>query len=252
MRSDCSPEPAVVNGCLRRCPTILPWCGQSRRPGETRRAPGRQPSGWPWRRSSPSAARGAHPVAASALAAAGGWRLRARGSGRSGACATGRGHPAACSSTCRAGGVALVCYASIGWSLTLQTSVRRRQPLAVAAAAAACGVLLANLLRRPLELGHLGAVRRRAAAVAYAIQQRAHGVFFQTSPRLQGVLGYPNAIGAYARWRRPAALWLAARAARPPRGGLRDALRRSSSRSRWRPRAAGCWRRSSAVRRSWR
>ncbi len=45
--------------------------------------------------------------------------------------------------------------------------------------------------------------------VAYAIQQRADGVFFQTSPRLQGVLGYPNAIGAYAALAAPAALWLA-------------------------------------------
>ncbi len=45
--------------------------------------------------------------------------------------------------------------------------------------------------------------------IAYAIQQRAHGVFFQTSPRLQGVLGYPNAIGAYAALAAPAALWLA-------------------------------------------
>src|SRR4029079_15178560 len=43
---------------------------------------------------------------------------------------------------------------------------------------------------------------------AYAIQQRAHGEFFQTSPRLQGVLGYPNAIGAYAALAAPAALWL--------------------------------------------
>ena len=45
--------------------------------------------------------------------------------------------------------------------------------------------------------------------IAYAIQQRAHGEFFQTSPRLQGVLGYPNAIGAYAALAAPAALWLA-------------------------------------------
>ncbi|MDX6486342.1 MAG: hypothetical protein QOF43_1495, partial [Gaiellaceae bacterium] len=45
--------------------------------------------------------------------------------------------------------------------------------------------------------------------VAYALQQRAHGVFFQTSPRLQGVLGYPNALGAYAALTAPGALWLA-------------------------------------------
>ena len=110
--------------------------------------------------------------------------------------------------------VALVSYASIGWSLTPQTSYGDANRWLVAAGAAACGVLLANLLRRPLE----GAIWVLCAAalplVAYAIQQRADGVFFQTSPRLQGVLGYPNAIGAYAALAAPAALWLASSPAR--------------------------------------
>jgi hypothetical protein len=105
--------------------------------------------------------------------------------------------------------VGLVSYASIGWSLTPQTSYGDANRWLVATGAAACGVLLANLLRRPLE----GAIWVLCAAslplVAYAIEQRADGVFFQTSPRLQGVLGYPNAIGAYAALAAPAALWLA-------------------------------------------
>ena len=69
--------------------------------------------------------------------------------------------------------------------------------------------LLANLLRRPLEAAVWVLCAAALPLVAYAIQQRAHGVFFQTSPRLQGVLGYPNAIGAYAALAAPAALWLA-------------------------------------------
>ena len=72
-------------------------------------------------------------------------------------------------------------------------------------------------MRRPLE----GAVWVLCAAalpfVAYAIQQRTHGVFFQTSPRLQGVLGYPNALGAYAALAAPAALWLASSSQRARR-----------------------------------
>ena len=105
--------------------------------------------------------------------------------------------------------VALVSYASIGWSLTPQLSYGDANRWLVAAAAGACGVLLANLLRRPLEAAVWVLCAAALPLVAYAIQQRAHGVFFQTSPRLQGVLGYPNAIGAYAALAAPAALWLA-------------------------------------------
>ena len=79
----------------------------------------------------------------------------------------------------------------------------------MAAAAAAAGVLLARLLRRPLEAAVWVLCAASLPLIAYAIQQRAHGEFFQTSPRLQGVLGYPNAIGAYAALAAPAALWLA-------------------------------------------
>ena len=104
---------------------------------------------------------------------------------------------------------ALVSYASIGWSLTPQTSYGDANRWLVAAAAAGCGILLASL--------RAARSRRRCGCsapmslplIAYAIQQRAHGVFFQTSPRLQGVLGYPNAIGAYAALAAPRALWLA-------------------------------------------
>ncbi len=105
--------------------------------------------------------------------------------------------------------VALVSYASIGWSLTPQSSYGDANRWLVAAAAAACGALLAGLLRRPLESAVWVLCAAALPLVAYAIQQRAHGVFFQTSPRLQGVLGYPNAIGAYAALTAPAALWLA-------------------------------------------
>jgi O-antigen ligase len=105
--------------------------------------------------------------------------------------------------------VGLVSYASIGWSLTPQTSYGDANRWLVAAAAAACGVLLAGLLRRPLESAVWVLCAASLPLVAYAIQQRAHGVFFQTSPRLQGVLGYPNALGAYAALAAPAALWLA-------------------------------------------
>jgi O-antigen ligase len=105
--------------------------------------------------------------------------------------------------------VGLVSYASIGWSLTPQTSYGDANRWLVAAGAAACGVLLANLLRRPLEAATWVLCAAALPLVAYAIQQRADGVFFQTSPRLQGVLGYPNAIGAYAALAAPAALRLA-------------------------------------------
>ncbi len=105
--------------------------------------------------------------------------------------------------------VGLASYASVGWSLTPQTSYGDADRWLVAAAAAACGVLLAGLLRRPLESAVWVLCAAALPLVAYAIQQRAHGVFFQTSPRLQGVLGYPNAIGAYAALAAPAALWLA-------------------------------------------
>ena len=105
--------------------------------------------------------------------------------------------------------VALASYASIGWSLTPQTSYGDANRWLVAAAAAACGALLAGLLRRPLESAVWVLCAASLPLVAYAIEQRADGVFFQTSPRLQGVLGYPNAIGAYAALAAPAALWLA-------------------------------------------
>ncbi len=105
--------------------------------------------------------------------------------------------------------VALASYASIGWSVTPQSSYGDADRWLLAAAAAACGALLARLLRRPLESAVWVLCAAALPLVAYAIQQRAHGVFFQTSPRLQGVLGYPNAIGAYAALAAPAALWLA-------------------------------------------
>ena len=105
--------------------------------------------------------------------------------------------------------VGLVSYASIAWSLTPQTSYGDANRWLVAAAAAACGAVLAKLLRRPLESAVWVLCAASLPLVAYAIQQRAHGVFFQTSPRLQGVLGYPNALGAYAALAAPAALWLA-------------------------------------------
>ena len=105
--------------------------------------------------------------------------------------------------------VGLVSYASIAWSLTPQTSYGDADRWLVAAAAAACGALLAGLLRRPLESAVWVLCAAALPLVAYAIEQRADGVFFQTSPRLQGVLGYPNAIGAYAALAAPAALWLA-------------------------------------------
>jgi O-antigen ligase len=105
--------------------------------------------------------------------------------------------------------VALASYASVAWSLTPQTSYADADRWLVAAAAAACGALLAGLLRRPLESAVWVLCAASLPLVAYAIEQRADGVFFQTSPRLQGVLGYPNAIGAYAALAAPAALWLA-------------------------------------------
>jgi O-antigen ligase len=105
--------------------------------------------------------------------------------------------------------VGLVSYASIGWSLTPQTSWGDANRWLVAAAAAAAGLVLAQLLRHPLEAAVWVLCAAALPLVAYAIQQRAHGVFFQTSPRLQGVLGYPNAIGAYAALAAPGALWLA-------------------------------------------
>ena len=105
--------------------------------------------------------------------------------------------------------VGLVSYASIGWSLTPGTSYGDANRWLVAAAAAGCGILLARLGRRPLESAVLVLCAMSLPFIAYAIQQRAHGVFFQTSPRLQGVLGYPNAIGAYAALAAPGALWLA-------------------------------------------
>ncbi|MDX6562756.1 MAG: hypothetical protein QOD65_2570 [Gaiellales bacterium] len=110
------------------------------------------------------------------------------------------------------GGLALTglaSYASIGWSLTPQSSYGDANRWLVAAAAAAAGALLAGLLRRPLESAVWVLCAASLPLVAYAIEQRADGVFFQTSPRLQGVLGYPNAIGAYAALAAPAALWLA-------------------------------------------
>lgn len=105
--------------------------------------------------------------------------------------------------------VGLVSYASIAWSLTPHTSYGDADRWLVAAAAAACGALLAGLLRRPLESAVWVLCGASLPLIAYAIEQRADGVFFQTSPRLQGVLGYPNAIGAYAALAAPAALWLA-------------------------------------------
>ena len=105
--------------------------------------------------------------------------------------------------------VALVSYASIAWSLTPQASYGDADRWLVAAAAAAGATVLAGLLRRPLEAAVWVLCAASLPLIAYAIQQRAHGEFFQTSPRLQGVLGYPNAIGAYAALAAPAALWLA-------------------------------------------
>jgi O-antigen ligase len=105
--------------------------------------------------------------------------------------------------------VGIVSYASISWSVTPDTSFGDSNRWLVAAAAASCGVLLASLLRRPLEAAVWVLSAASLPLIAYAIQQRAHGVFFQTSPRLQGVLGYPNAIGAYAALAAPGALWLA-------------------------------------------
>ena len=105
--------------------------------------------------------------------------------------------------------VGLVSYASIAWSLTPQASYGDADRWLVAAAAAAGGTVLAGLLRRPLEAAVWVLCGASLPLIAYAIQQRAHGEFFQTSPRLQGVLGYPNAIGAYAALAAPAALWLA-------------------------------------------
>ena len=175
----------------------------------------------------PSAGRAAHPAAASRWRPRVAWApARSRQWPLPAACATGRRRRVACSSTSALWRQsALVSYASIGWSLTPQTSYGDANRWLVAAAAAACGVLLANLLRRPLESAIWVLCAAALPLVAYAIQQRAHGVFFQTSPRLQGVLGYPNAIGAYAALAAPGALWLASsRAARPARGGLRDAL----------------------------
>ena len=104
---------------------------------------------------------------------------------------------------------ALASYASIAWSLTPQTSYGDANRWLVAAGAAATGALLAGLLRRPLESAAWVLCAASLPLVAYAVQQRVDGVFFQTSPRLQGVLGYPNAIGAYAALAAPAALWLA-------------------------------------------
>ena len=130
--------------------------------------------------------------------------------------------------------VGLVSYASIAWSLTPQTSYGDANRWLVAAAAAACGLLARAPAAPPARGRRVGALRRRLPLVAYAIQQRAHGVFFQTSPRLQGVLGYPNAIGAYAALTAPGALWLASSHAPPaPRRGLRDAR---AARARARPR----------------
>ena len=103
----------------------------------------------------------------------------------------------------------LVSYASIAWSLTPQASWGDANRWLVAAAAAAAGTLLAALLRRPLEAAVWVLCAASLPFIAYAIQQRAHGEFFQTSPRLQGALGYPNAIGAYAALAAPGALWLA-------------------------------------------
>ncbi|HEY3613278.1 MAG TPA: hypothetical protein VGK92_06205 [Gaiellales bacterium] len=105
--------------------------------------------------------------------------------------------------------VGLVSYASIAWSLTPGTSFGDANRWLVAATAAACGLWLARLLPRPLEAAVWVLCAAALPLIAYAIQQRAHGVFFQTSPRLQGVLGYPNAIGAYAALTAPGALWLA-------------------------------------------
>jgi O-Antigen ligase len=105
--------------------------------------------------------------------------------------------------------VGLVAYASIWWSLTPQDSWSDADRWLLAAAAAAAGVVLASLLRRPLEAAVWVLCAASLPFIAYALQQRVHGEFFQTSPRLQGVLGYPNAIGAYAALAAPGALWLA-------------------------------------------
>jgi tetratricopeptide (TPR) repeat protein len=105
--------------------------------------------------------------------------------------------------------VALVSYASIGWSLSPQSSYGDANRWLVAAAAASAGVVLVNLMRRPLEAAVWVLCAASLPLIAYAIQQRAHGEFFQTSPRLQGVLAYPNALGAYAALAAPGALWLA-------------------------------------------
>ena len=70
----------------RRCPTILAMCGLSRRPCATRRADGRQPSGWRWSPSSRSAGAGGASSGGIALGRSGlPRRLRAgrrRGRGR--------------------------------------------------------------------------------------------------------------------------------------------------------------------------
>ena len=123
--------------------------------------------------------------------------------------------------------------------------LRRRQPLArrprPPRPAASCS---RGLLRRPLESAVWVLCAASLPLVAYAIQQRAHGVFFQTSPRLQGVLGYPNAIGAYAALAAPARALArelaAARRAAPPAAAR---SRCSCSASGSPPRAAACSRR---------
>ena len=177
----------------------------------TRRARGRQPSGWRWPLLSRSKA-GAAPRAAASR-----WPPRAASAPAprppsplppASAC----GHRRRGASLVYAGAlalVALVSYRSIAWSLTPQTSYGDANRWLVAAAAAAAGTLLAGLLRRPLESAVWVLCAASLPLIAYAIEQRADGVFFQTSPRLQGVLGYPNAIGAYAALAAPAALWLA-------------------------------------------
>jgi hypothetical protein len=108
----------------------------------------------------------------------------------------------------------LVSYASIAWSLTPQASWGDANRWLVAAAAAAAGTLLAALLRRPLEAAVWVLCTASLPFIAYGIQQRAHGEFFQTSPRLQGALGYPNAIGAYAALAAPGPCGSARRSAR--------------------------------------
>ena len=238
-----------------RCgPTILQRCGLCLRPCAMRRARGRRPSGWRWSLSLRSTAAVAPRAAASpwpppAASAPAPWpRSRARPASAPGPC-----RPAGCSSTSAP-------WRSSGSSRMPRSAGRSppRPPTATPTAGSSPqpprppALLLARLVPRPLDAAVWVLCAAALPLVAYALQQRAHGVFFQTSPRLQGVLGYPNALGAYAALTAPGALWLAST---PVASAARRAARRcrcSCSRSVSRPRAADCWPRSSAAASGWR